>query len=255
MNSRVRARDDGTGAWPITLRSGDGRARVRPWWHDSSVAQLTFVDHGIVPSSTALRVWLGELQARGFTTVRTGAVTTDGADMLARQGFETLQRLHLLDLSLVGWRAPDGQRRRMRRLRARERDDAAMVDLAAFGEQWAVDVVGITETCMATPTHRARAAEVSGAHSPVPLAGYAITGRAERTGYLQRLAVHPDCQGRGIGFSLTRDSVLWMQRHHLTRAVVNTHTDNIAALHLYQRLGFRILPNGLTVLQRRLDTI
>lgn len=260
------------------LRSGDGRARVRPWSYDPSVAQLTFIDHGVVPSSPVLQVWLGEMRAHGFSSVRTGAVTDAGADVLHRQGFTTLQTLSLLDLSLIGWRPPRSTRGpstgadvaslarsgaiRSRRLRVRERDAAAAVDIAAFGAQWAIDRIGIDETCSATPTHRARTidnsdadvdGDVDGDIVSRPLAGYAITGRADHHGYLQRLAVHPASQGRGVGLDLTIDSLTWMQRRRLTRAVVNTHTDNEVALALYQRVGFRVLPQGLSVLVRRLD--
>ena len=248
------------GTWPIVLRSGDGRARVRPWWIDPTIAQLTFIDHGVVPSSTILRVWLSELRARGFGAVRTGAVTDAGSDMLQRQGFSVLQTLHLLDLSLIGWRpsaASSGQPRRSRRLRPREFDAAAAVDLAAFTNAWAIDTDGIIETCSATPAHRARTIDsgVSVGDDHGGLAGYAITGRADHHGYLQRLAVHPSSQGQGVGTGLTLDSLIWMQRRRLTRAVVNTHTDNQVALNLYQRVGFRILPQGLTVLVRRLDDL
>ena len=241
------------------LRGADGRARVRPWWNDPTVAQVTFIDQGNVPSSTALRVWLGDLRSHGFSSVRTGAVTDAGADTLRRQGFETLQTLRLLDLSLIGWRPPaHASVSRTRRLREGERPAAADVDRAAFGDRWAIDVDGIDETCAATPAHRARTVDaVSDEPGIVPsrLAGYAVTGRADRTGYLQRLAVHPAEQGHGIGFSLTRDSLVWMQRRRLSRAIVNTHTDNVVALQLYQRMGFRVLPQGLAVMARSLDDI
>ena len=229
------------------------------------MAQVTFIDHGNVPSSTAIRVWLGELRAHGFTSVRTGAVTDAGADTLLRQGFETLQTLRLLDLSLIGWRPPTGSFRRSRRLRVGERPAAAVADRHAFGEPWAIDADGIAETCTATPLHRARTIDadlsdlsdiscrdISRRDGSASLAGYAVTGRADRTGYLQRLAVHPDQQGHGIGFSLTRDSLVWMQRRRLTRAIVNTHTDNEVALGLYRRMGFRVLPQGLAVMARTL---
>ncbi len=241
---------------------------MRPWWNDPTVAQLTFLDHGIVPSSTIIRVWLAEIKARGFVSVRTGAVTDAGTDSLHRQGFVTLQTLSLLDLSLIGWRPPilrDGLPVHSRRLWVRDRPAAAAVDLAAFTATWAIDTDGIDETCAATPSHRARAIEASaadphgshGSHgvSPAHLAGYAVTGRADHHGYLQRLAVHPDYQGLGVGLSLTLDSLIWMQRRRLTRAVVNTHTDNEVALGVYQRVGFKILPQGLSVLVRRLDDL
>lgn len=227
----------------MVLRSGDGRARVRPWWADPTVAQLTFIDHGVVPSSTAVSVWLSELRARGFSGIRTGAVTDAGADMLHRLGFTPIQQLRLLDLSLIGWRPHSDRGAATRRLRPSQRGAAAAVDRAAFGDFWAIDEIGVSETCDATPTHRARSVAASSA-----IVGYAITGRADRTGYLQRLAVHPQAQGRGLGLVLAHDSLVWMQRHRLTRAVVNTHVDNVVALGLYARLGFRVLPQGLTVL-------
>ncbi len=228
---------------------------MRPTWNDPTIAQLTFIDSGVVPSSTSLRVWLGELRARGFASVRTGAVTDADADMLHRQGFETIQTLRLLDLSLIGWKPPPGPSvTRTRRLRVAERQLAAEVDRCAFGDRWAIDATGIDETCEATPSHRARAIE-GNRSTGVELLGYAVSGRADRTGYLQRLAVHPRAQGAGIGFGLTRDSLVWMQRRRLSRAIVNTHTDNIAALSLYQRIGFRILPNGLAVMTRSLTDV
>ena len=233
---------------------------MRPWAHDPGVALLTFVDHGAVPSPTALHVWLDELCARGFTAVRSGAVTEHGADTLRRLNFHVAQRLHLLDLSLVGWKAPPLSSRdptreasvnamHTERLRVRDRALAAEVDHEAFGATWSMDIVGIGETCAATPSHRARAVNGVQFHHH-GLVGYAVTGRADRTGYLQRLAVRPDFQGRGAGTSLTRDSLIWMQRRSLTRAVVNTHTDNEIALELYQRFGFRIMPQGLVVMSR-----
>lgn len=266
VSTRARAATPVGVEWPLMLHSGDGRARVRPWWLDSSVAQLTFTDQGIVPSSTAVRVWLGELRARGFTSVRSGAVSEMGADTLQRQGFRLVQRLDLLDLTLVGWQAPPDNGMATERLRVRDRPAAAIVDRAAFGDTWAIDAAGIGETCMATPSHRSRAVGIEQVGGPIdgqtivghigsgPVA-YAVTGRAGHTGYLQRLAVHPTYQFRGAGWSLTRDSLIWMQRRRLTRAMVNTHIDNDVALGLYQRFGFRVLPQGLAVLSRRLDDL
>jgi ribosomal protein S18 acetylase RimI-like enzyme len=213
---------------------------------------LAFIDQGVVPSSTAIRVWLSELKARGFASVRTGAVSDSGADLLTRQGFVVLQTLHLLDMSLVGWHPSETPTVRTRRMRERERDAAARVDLAAFGEAWAIDRRGIDETCEATPAFRARVVDRPEGDR---LSGFAVTGRAGHTGYLQRLSVHPDQQGEGIGQALTVDSLQWMKRRRLTRAVVNTHTDNEVALHLYSKVGFRLMPQDLAVLTRRLDDV
>jgi ribosomal protein S18 acetylase RimI-like enzyme len=239
------------------LRSQGGKARVRPWWRDAAVAQLTFLDHGLVPNGPAVAVWLGELRARGFHGVRTGAVTEAGEDVLRRHGFRTIQRLALLEMSLVDWRPPRPEVR-TRRMRQGERTAVAALDRAAFGDEWGIDVTAIVETCAATPGHHARVVErdrVGDAPARDGLAGFAISGRAERTGYLQRLAVAPDMQRHGIGMVLTLEALRWMRRQRLTRAVVNTHVENHAALALYAKAGFRQVPRTLAVMARQLDDL
>ena len=72
-------------------------------------------------------------------------------------------------------------------------------------------------------------------------------GRAGRTGYVQRLAVHPDQHRRGVATALLADALTWMQRWRADRVLVNTHVDNEPALALYRRLGFVDLPDRLRV--------
>ena len=212
---------------------------------------MTLLHCVALPPSPTIRVWLHELRANGFASVRFGALPEAMADTLVRQGFEPLQQLHLLDLSLVGWHEPEQRSdSHTRKLRAREHSVAARIDNQAFGSAWAIDETGIAESCAATPYHRSRVVDVDGV-----ISGYAICGRADHEGFLQRLAVHPAAQGQGIGSALVTDSLRWMKRHRLTRAIVNTHIDNAGALSLYQGIGFRILPHGLVVLRRTLDDL
>jgi ribosomal-protein-alanine N-acetyltransferase len=84
--------------------------------------------------------------------------------------------------------------------------------------------------------------------------GYAVTGRAGRRGYVQRLAVHPDHASRGIGAALVVDGLRWLQRHDAEQAVVNTQSSNERARRLYERLGFRLQPSGLVVLEKPLSS-
>jgi ribosomal protein S18 acetylase RimI-like enzyme len=80
------------------------------------------------------------------------------------------------------------------------------------------------------------------------LAAYAICGRSGPRGFVQRLAVHPAHQRRGLGRGLLLDGLWWMRRRGVSRAVVNTQLGNDAALTLYQQIGFRREPAGLSVL-------
>jgi ribosomal protein S18 acetylase RimI-like enzyme len=94
---------------------------------------------------------------------------------------------------------------------------------------------------------------VGDADGPFPgPAAYAITGRAGRQGYLQRVAVHPDGRRSGWGRSLVVDALRWLRRHDARRALVNTQWTNDAALALYESCGFRRMPVGLCVLDRSL---
>ncbi|MGH9274339.1 MAG: GNAT family N-acetyltransferase, partial [Acidimicrobiales bacterium] len=110
---------------------------------------------------------------------------------------------------------------------------------------------GLDDALGATPSARLRVvARVDGEG----VIGYAITGRAGSRGYLQRLAVDPAAQRRGIGAALVIDGLRWLRRWGAHEVLVNTQVDNGAALALYEAMGFRRQPDGLAVLRRDLDT-
>ena len=79
--------------------------------------------------------------------------------------------------------------------------------------------------------------------------GYVVCGRAGHRGYVQRLAVTPRCQGRGVGAALLGDGLRWLRRWGARDALVNTQEDNRRSLRLYQRTGFVLQPDGLSVLE------
>jgi ribosomal protein S18 acetylase RimI-like enzyme len=80
------------------------------------------------------------------------------------------------------------------------------------------------------------------------IVGYHITGVARHLGYLQRLAVHPDFHGRGIGTALVGDALSWCRRRGCDSVLVNTQEINERAHSLYRLLGFTDEPTGLAVL-------
>lgn len=81
-----------------------------------------------------------------------------------------------------------------------------------------------------------------------PGAGYAVTGRSRRRGFVQRLAVDPAAQRRGIGRALVLDALAWLHADGIDEILVNTQEGNEPALALYQQLGFGRLPEHLLVL-------
>jgi ribosomal protein S18 acetylase RimI-like enzyme len=199
------------------------------------------------PSASDLRQWMDELARRGFRSVRTGALGPASASIVERLGFELVQSLALLEHRQPATSAKPSQP--TRRLTTTQLHLASDVDVAAFGSDWGIDGSAIADMSTATPAHRMRAiVDKSG-----DIVGYAVSGRDSRLGFLQRLAVHPTAQRHGIGADLVADSLQWLSRWRVTRVLVNTRVDNVAALGLYHRAGFVTLPDTLRVFERSLS--
>jgi ribosomal protein S18 acetylase RimI-like enzyme len=201
-----------------------------------------------MPSPDVVRRCLRTLASQGYRRVVTGALSPAEQAGFRAAGFQPSEHLHLLshDLRLVppppttpAAPAPIVLRRAIRS----DRDDVLAIDGLAFDRFWRLDEAGLDEALAATPHSRFRVATADGV-----VVGYAITGRAGRRGYLQRLAVDPTLQRRGIGGALVLDALRWLRRWRAERAMVNTQLDNERALALYERVGFRREPSGLAVL-------
>jgi len=226
-----------------TLRWPGGWARLGSWRGATDVAYLAVGAHR-PPSVEVVDRCLRTLRGRGYQRVLTNALAPAEALPFVDAGFSVHERLHLLahDLRDVGGATLDTRR-------ARDGDHAQVLELdrRAFRPFWRLDPGGLDQALDATPATRFRVTE-----DPDGPTGYAITGRADRRGYLQRVGVDPRAQGRGIGRALVDDSLRWLRRHRARDAVVNTQLDNEPALALYRSCGFRELPSGLCVMSRSL---
>ncbi|MFT3852050.1 MAG: GNAT family N-acetyltransferase [Ilumatobacteraceae bacterium] len=228
---------------PGALHGSGGSCRVRVWSGDPTVAQLLLHHDRRALTADDVRRWCDELARRGFRGVRTGALYPRQAEPLSDAGFTVIQRLALLE-----HRSPRDAARApgvTQRLPVGAEPEAATVDRAAFGEVWSLDAVAIAEVRSATPRHRARAV-----YDGRQLLAFAVSGRDNRLGFLQRLAVEPAAQRHGLGRRLVLDSLRWAGRWRASRVLVNTHVDNDPALALYESTGFVRLPDELVVLER-----
>jgi GNAT superfamily N-acetyltransferase len=217
--------------------------RVAAWHGRPDIATIA-LSGSESPSVRALEELLERLRSDGYREVLTNALAPGAALPLVDTGFEVRTRLHLLERALDGSASASG-----RTERAGRGDRAAIldVDAKAFDDDWRFDDLALREAMRATPSTQLRVARLDDM-----IAGYGLFGRAEGPGYVQRLAVAPRAQGRGIGRALLEDGLHWLHRRGSERAFVNTQTENERALRFYEGVGFTRLPVGLCVLGRSL---
>ncbi len=228
------------------IRWGRERVRTGPWRGDHDVAYLTPLPDAPLPSAQFVRRCLDQLAARGFRRVITSALSPAEQAGFLGAGFEVHERLHLLEHDLHD--VPRADVSALRRAGADDHASVLTVDGRAFPTFWRIDENSLGEALNATPNSRFRVATID-----ARVVGYAVTGRAGRRGFLQRLAVDPDEQRRGLGRALCVDALRWLRRWRVEQAVVNTQMGNEAALTLYESLGFRREAAGLSVLSAALE--
>ncbi len=152
------------------------------------------------------------------------------------------------DVVLLSWQrgSPIPAKRSLSvRIRPMTFDDLHMVakiDAAAFGLIWrnSYDSVNLSfrQSALATV-----AEDDSG------VKGYQISTASPMGGHLARLAVLPEAQGRGIGYTLVRDALDQFERRGALRVTVNTQEENLVSLSLYAKLGFRLTGEKYPVYQ------
>jgi GNAT superfamily N-acetyltransferase len=211
------------------------------------VAYLSPAPGAPLPSVSLVRRCLDELTDEGYRRVVTAALLPHEQDAFVRAGFGVAEQLLLLahDLRVI----PDVRAVPTRRAGLADRPAVLHLDARSFPEFWQLDDSGLEEALTATPRARFRVT-VDDEGRPT---AYAITGRAGRKGYVQRLAVHPDQRRTGLGRVLVVDGLRWLRRWRADRALVNTQEENAAAAALYVELGFRPEPARLSVLAATLD--
>lgn len=229
------------------------RARLGRWPYDDQVAHLVLLDHQMMPTSADIASWIAEANQRGARTVRTGAIFPNAAAPFLEAGFHVADTLTLLALHLRN-RPTSGPRRvrlggpvRLRRLRPSMLVEAAEIDRRAFSSPWSNDTSALADIMTATPYHRSRSVHLDGR-----MVAFSISGRADRSGYVQRLAVDPSARRRGFANVLLDDALHWMRRRDVEQAMVNTAFDNRPALALYESAGFDQRPDSLLILEQAL---
>lgn len=209
----------------------------------------------VTVTTSLVEEWADATAASTFQRVRTNAVAPTTAEALMAHGFVVRQELEFfvaeLDITdLAETQQSDGAAAwRIGRVRP---SDAVRIDVAAFGDEWALDIAAFAHSCNATRNSRVRGARrgvlprVAGLGRAL---GYCLTGVSEDTSYLQRLAVAPSAQRRGAAGVLIADSMKWAVAQGARRMFVNTDIENVGALSLYQQWGFESVGYHLRVME------
>ena len=239
--------------------SGATTARARPWPEvPSRAALLISGSHSPtvqLPDTSILQTWVDTLSRWGYDSVRTSPLAPVAAAALSTVGFNTSQRLTLLERPDVGavivCRPLRSVRPRfpMSRMPTPSMVEAILrIDRAAFGDEWMMDHETFREALHATRQARIFVSRVDDA-----LSGFVIAGITDSYGFIQRLAVHPDFQRQGEASSLVQNSLSWIHSRGCRSTVVNTEVSNAAALSIYEHNGFAPLEYNLSVMERQLS--
>ena len=232
-------RIDGEWPGPVMLRRGWHRADARPWNDHTPQAHLRLVRGG----AAFLDESAATLEEMGAGGVLSPPLARAAQQLWGEAGFSFHARLRLLRRELDEVSSPDhlvalGTTSDLREM--------LRIDAAAFDDFWQFDARAMNEALTSTPD-----AAIHIVRRPnQQLCGFCVTGLGAAIAYLQRVAVDPEWQGRGIGRSLVRTAALWARRNGAQALVLNTQADNIAALRLYEAEGYRILDEELAVLRR-----
>ena len=190
--------------------------------------------------------WLAAIRASDFQRVRTNAISPWLADQLASFGFRLRQELDLLVLRDVAQIPSGSPARGTKRVRPRS---AVKIDVAAFGDEWALDAAALHHAIGATARSRLRGVGSRKGLVSGRCVGYHLTGITDDIAYLQRLAVIPSAQRRGAASALVNDALRWATEQGAHDVFVNTDVDNVAALSLYRQWGFVSVGYHLRVLE------
>jgi ribosomal protein S18 acetylase RimI-like enzyme len=228
------------GDWPgaITLRRGWARADSRPWNDSVPLAHLR-MQRG---NAAFIGDCVEALQELGAPGVLSPPLPESAQRLWLEAKFRPHAELALLRLDLSSGRPPShlvvtGSTSDIR--------EALRIDAAAFDEFWRFDRNAMEEAMSSTRNSVIHVVRKAGGG----LAGFAVTGVGVTIAYLQRLAVDPANQGRGIGSSLVRSSAKWAAREGARSLMLNTQLDNEPAIRLYESEGFEILSEPLAVLK------
>lgn len=229
------------GTWPgrMSFRRGWASASARPWNDIEPDASLRLVRGG----RAFLTACSHQILECGAQSVLSPPLPAASVRTWETAGYNVFLRLALMRLSLDEQpRPPDHLVVESGNDRI---DELLAIDAAAFSSFWRFDRLGLREALEAT----GRSSVLIIRDSDGSPTGFAIVGFESAISYLQRVAVHPRWQGRGMGRSLVRVAARKAREVGARVMLLNTQLDNEPAMRLYESEGYVRLPEPLRLLR------
>lgn len=156
------------------------------------------------------------------------------AELIDDSGFEPFQ-----DIVMLEWNeqtpipdllpVPDGLSLRL--MTEEDLPGIYAIDRLAFQPIWQYSLDDLSEAFEQSAF--STVAEMHG-----EMVGYQISACSFFTGHLARLGVHPAFQRHNIGFTLVHQLLNEFKQQGTWKVTVNTQSDNLASLSLYEKIGF-----------------
>jgi [ribosomal protein S18]-alanine N-acetyltransferase len=175
---------------------------------------------------------MAQQQLAGGATIAAIALYDWFAEILAKRGFKTPQRIVVLEWS--DRFPPDLPTQDTGEIRQMEPGDLPTIcelDREAFEPLWHNSLEGLSMAYR-------QSAWATVLEDREEIVGYQISTSVPLSGHLARLAVRPDLRHAGIGSALVIDLLRHFIRDGAWRVTVNTQDDNLASLSLYEKIGF-----------------
>lgn len=231
------------GEWPgpVVFRRGWARSAARPWNDAEPDASIRLMRGGgaFLSACTQRLLYLGVPSVLSPPLPRNARRTWEDA------GYEVFIDLALMRLGLDS--APPSPDHLVIETDDQRLDELIHIDAASFSPFWRFDRQGLSEAMKAT----GRSSVLIIRDSDGKAAGFAIVGYGSAISYLQRVAVHPQWQGHGMGRSLLRVAARKARSAGARAMLLNTQQDNDSALALYESEGYVRLPEPLSLLRYR----
>lgn len=165
------------------------------------------------------------------------------APLVAASGFQSHQKIVVLSFERSEPQAiPAPRDVTFRHMTKADLPAVAELDNLAFEPLWSLsegDIFRAFERCQYS-TLMVRDGQI---------VGYQMSTMNGFSAHLARLAVHPRCQRAGFATFLVAELLQhFLVDNHLWNVTVNTQSDNLASLALYERMGFRLTGESYPVL-------